>query len=233
MWGTWNSLSYFGLTYVEFLAVEREDLARESENPLIRQLVADQKRGEGLGQIALRTRQMDEWAKRLRQTGLTVTGPVAGSRTREDGSTIRWRMLFLDDHGSALQPPFLIEWEESDEERVKDLTRRGVIAPHANGARSIQSVCYAVTDLEEAVRRWQHWFGWESSEVFTEEQLGAKCRQLVVPGGSIVLCQPLGSGLASRALQSRGERPFAMNVCSENVEAQDFVFGGMYALLPR
>lgn len=49
MWGTWNSLSYFGLTYVEFLAVERQALAKESENPLIRQLVADQKRGEGLG----------------------------------------------------------------------------------------------------------------------------------------------------------------------------------------
>lgn len=232
MWGTWNSLSYFGLTYVEFLAVEREALAKESENPLIRQLVADQKRGEGLGQIALRTRQMDEWANRLRQTGMTVTGPVAGSRMREDGSTIRWRMLFLDDPDSALQPPFLIEWEESDEERVKDLTSRGVIAPHANGAKSIQSVCYAVSDLEEAAGRWQLWFGWESSEVFTDEQLEAKCRQLEIPGSSITLCQPVGSGQARNALQARGERPFAVKVCTESKEAQDVVLGGMYTLLP-
>lgn len=125
---------------------------------------------------------------------------------REDGSTIRWRMLFLDDPDSALQPPFLIEWEESDEERVKDLTSRGVIAPHANGAKSIQSVCYAVSDLEEAVGRWQLWFGWESSEVLQmnnwEQNAGswrypeARLRYVSrsVQGRRATLCKLEGSG---------------------------------------
>ncbi len=30
-WGTWNSLSYFDLSYIEFLAVQHEEKAKEAE----------------------------------------------------------------------------------------------------------------------------------------------------------------------------------------------------------
>ncbi|MDF2681422.1 MAG: hypothetical protein K0R47_2612 [Brevibacillus sp.] len=227
-WGTWNSLSYFGLSYVEFLAVELTELAKESDNPLIRQLVEEQGRGEGFGQIALRTRQMDQWATELREKGLQVTGPVAGSRTRDDGTVIRWRMLFSEDPQGSQVPPFLIEWQESDEERVKDLKNRGMIADHPNGAESIQSVGYAVAKLDEAAKQWERWFGWESSDPFVDEQLGARCRTFKVPGGDIVLCQPIGEGMAQEALKTRGERPFFVRVSGRNEEDVDTIFGGTY-----
>ncbi|MED4780513.1 VOC family protein [Brevibacillus choshinensis] len=228
MWGTWNSLSYFGLSYVEFLAVEQTELAKQSENPLIRQLVEEQSSGEGLGQIALRTQEMDQWATELREKGLHVTGPVAGSRTREDGTVIRWRMLFLEDPSGGRMPPFLIEWQESDDERVKDLTYRGMIADHPNGADGIQAVGYAVAELEEAAKQWERWFGWESSDLFIDEQMGARCRSFKVPGGDIVLCQPIGEGMAREALETRGERPFFVRVCGTNREGSDTIFGGAY-----
>ncbi len=82
-WGTWNSLSYLGLSYVEFLAVEEATVAKQSDNPLIRQLVWEANRGEGLGQIALRTRQMDAWVERFQSLGLKVTGPQKRAAARE------------------------------------------------------------------------------------------------------------------------------------------------------
>lgn len=230
MWGTWNSLSYFGLSYVEFLAVELADIARQSDNPLIRQLGEEHSRGEGFGQIALRTHEMDDWAQKLRQKGLQVTGPVAGSRTRDDGTVIRWRMLFLKDPLGSQLPPFLIEWQESDAERIDDLTKRGMIAPHPNGARAIQSVCYAVADLDEAANQWKRWFDWDSSETFADALIGARCRTFELPGGDIVLCQPIGAGMAQDTLQARGERPFCVRVGGAEVKAQaaETVFGGVY-----
>lgn len=231
-WGTWNSLSYFGLSYVEFLAVEAAELAEQSENPLIRQLIADAPYGEGLGQVALRTREMDQWAARFREQGLAVTGPLEGSRTREDGSVIRWRMLFADDPESRCRPPFLIEWGEEDEVRQTDLTERGIIASHPNGSSALDSTGYAVADLETAARSWQRWFGWESGAAFRDEQLGAVCRVLDVPGGSIVLCQPDGEGMAQAALASRGERPFFARFSGGGDKRVDVIFGAVYMMEP-
>lgn len=230
MWGTWNSLSYFGLSYVEFLAVEQEELALRSDNPLIRQLVEEHSRGEGMGQIALRTQHMDQWAEKLSQAGMKVTGPVSGSRTREDGTIIRWRMLFLEDPRGGQLPPFLIEWQQSDDERKSDLQKRGVIAAHPNFAEAIQAVGYAVDDLESAAEQWESWFGWKSGEVYTDDQLGARCKKFEVPGGDVVLCQPMGEGMAQEALRNRGERPFYVHVSGGQTEAVDRVFGAAYLL---
>ncbi len=230
-WGTWNSLSYFGLSYVEFLAVEHQELARQSENPLVRQCIEDEAKGEGFGQIALRTNEMDAWAERLRSQGLQVTGPVAGSRTRDDGTTLRWRMLFLEDADSALLPPFLIEWSETDEERIEDLTDRGIIDAHPNGAAHLMSVGYAVTDLEEATARWQSWFGWKKSEVFHDKELGAICQAFELPGGNVVLCQPTEEGLAQTAWKNRGQRPFFARLAGASKNNEYKIGGGSYFLV--
>ncbi|MFD2371137.1 VOC family protein [Brevibacillus sp. GCM10020057] len=227
-WGTWNSLSYFGLSYVEFLSVELPEIAANSDNPLIRQLVGEQNRGEGLGQIALRTREMDQWAEHFAGKGLQVTGPVAGSRKRDDGTVIRWRMLFLRDPDSGLVPPFLIEWEADDAERKHDLTQRGVIAAHPNGAAAVDSIVYATTDLDEAASRWQHWFDWQSGDVYLDDLLGARCRKFSLSGGDVVLCEPVRAGIAQEALDSRGERPFAVRIAGAAKEGLDQVYGGYY-----
>ncbi|MGW9129178.1 VOC family protein [Paenibacillus chitinolyticus] len=226
-WGTWNSLSYFGLSYVEFLAIEVEELAWQSNNPLIGQLVGDCNLGAGLGQIALRTQQMDEWARKLIEKELVVYGPVAGSRKREDGSLLRWRMLFFEDPKSQLRPPFLIEWQQSNEERVEDLRKRGIISPHPNQATDLRSVGYAVLDLEDAVNTWKRWLDCLVSGIWMDERLGARCQALELSGQRIVLCQPVAEGLASQALAARGQNPFFASFTSES-EGSDELFGAVY-----
>jgi hypothetical protein len=227
-WGTCNSLSYFDLSYVEFLAVEQSEVARRSDNPLIRQLLADLPKGEGLGQFALRTRQMERWAKKFRERGLRVTGPFPGSRMRTDGTLIRWQMLFLDSDEVNHPLPFLIQWEQSDEERRVDLSRRSIIAPHGNGVNGIQWIAFAVADLEQTAARWQTWFEWEAQAAFTDRQLNADCILLRCPGGPILLCSPRGEGPAAEALRIRGERPFFVRFSGGTGERTEQLLGSTY-----
>jgi hypothetical protein len=49
-------------------------------------------------------------AKRLRESGIAIDGPRAGSRTRPDGRVLQWKTVTLhDDHDGAL--PFFIDWD--------------------------------------------------------------------------------------------------------------------------
>ncbi|MGQ7280189.1 VOC family protein [Brevibacillus thermoruber] len=228
-WGTCNSLSYFGLAYVEFLAVEYPEVAERSDNPLVRQLVQDAAVGEGMGQIALRTRDIERWAEHFHERGMKVTGPLPGSRKREDGTVIRWQMLFAETPEERGRVPFLIQWEQSDDERRDDLTRRGVIAPHPNGTHALKCVCLAAEDADEAAERWRRWFGLEAADAFVDEGLNARCRTLAFSGGAVVLCQPLGEGLARDALLARGERPFFVRFAGGSGEIRHELYGGWYA----
>jgi Glyoxalase-like domain len=227
-WGTWNSVSYFDLSYIEFLAVENREVASQSDNPLIQQLVEEHAAGEGMGQIAIRTTELEQWAKRLQESGLQVTGPLPGSRVREDGTRVAWRMLFAQDQSSERIPPFFIEWEQSDEERHQDLRERGIIAEHANGAKRLVEVGYAVRELGEAAGDWKRWFGWEAGPAFADEQLGATCRTIPLPGGNVVLCQPNGAGLTQQALEARGERPFYARFAGAKQSCALELYGGSY-----
>ncbi|MGB9465356.1 MAG: VOC family protein [Candidatus Acidiferrum sp.] len=52
---------------------------------------------------------LNQFAIRLRDTGLAFDGPHAGSRKRPDGRLLQWKTLNLkDDRGGLL--PFFIEW---------------------------------------------------------------------------------------------------------------------------
>ena len=56
-WGTYNTLSYFGLSYIEFLGIEVPSIAEQHmENRLITQIVQqlDKERREGPAKIAIR-----------------------------------------------------------------------------------------------------------------------------------------------------------------------------------
>jgi len=228
-WGTANSLCYFDLSYLEFLAVEEEKIASRSDNPLIQQLAGDLARfGEGVGQVALRTTDIHGWAKRLRRHGLNVTGPVPGSRQREDGSVIRWSMLFAASDQVHLPLPFLIEWEQPDEERRTDLTQRGIIAAHPNNVTRVDWIAYAAADAMHASERWQEWFGLSAENAYVDDRLQAMCRLIRCPGGNILLCSPLEEGITADALAARGERPFAVQFGGSAGHRRELVMGSWY-----
>ncbi|QQE75983.1 VOC family protein [Brevibacillus composti] len=228
-WGTYNSLSYFGLSYIEFFAARSTEIAAKSENPLVQQLLADRPCGEGMGQIALRTSEIERWSERFREQGCQVTGPLAGSRRREDGSLIQWKMLFAKDPRRKYRMPFLIEWADTDESRLADLTRRGVVAPHPNGASEIAYVAIAAHDQADAAEAWQEWLGLKAGPDYYDEELQATCRRLSCPGGDLVFCRPEGDGPAGEALAARGERPFLIRFAGADAGRRVWLFGSRYA----
>lgn len=109
-WGTYNYLAYFSNDcYLEWLGIFDQNIAAQSDNPLIMQLArALHKDAEGPLQFALRTDEMDDYLDHFDETAIPYTGPIAGNRNRPDGSLLEWRMLFPENKKARY--PFLIEW---------------------------------------------------------------------------------------------------------------------------
>lgn len=111
-WGTYNTLTYFGLSYIEFLGIENLSIAeKHGENRLVTQIVEQlaKERREGPAKVALRTNQIEELAKKFKAEGLTVYGPLTGERVRADGQVIRWSLLFPEYAENKVSLPFFIE----------------------------------------------------------------------------------------------------------------------------
>jgi hypothetical protein len=99
-WGTANRIVPLGDTYLELVAAV--DTAETAGSPFGR-WVAAAPSGRPLG-WAVRTRGLDVIAGRL---GLAVT---SGSRRREDGHVLRWRLAGMEQAVAEAALPFFIEW---------------------------------------------------------------------------------------------------------------------------
>jgi hypothetical protein len=99
-WGTANRIVPLGDTYLELVAAV--DAAEAAGSPFGR-WVASAPPGRPLG-WAVRTQELDGIAGRL---GLTVT---TGSRRREDGQVLRWRLAGMEEAVADPALPFFIEW---------------------------------------------------------------------------------------------------------------------------
>ncbi|WP_062109988.1 VOC family protein [Bacillus niameyensis] len=212
-WGSYNSLSYFGLSYIEFLGIDNWEIAtRENENRLIAQTANMLKKGEeGPLRVALRTDDIEKSAYYLREKGIQVYGPYPGERTKKDGKIIKWSLLFPENsYDSKLVYPFIIQWDQSDEERLEELQANQFTGQHAigNGSPTFSHVGFAVHDLGDTVKQWSQLFGLHCSEVFFNETLQARCQVLIVTGTRLLFCEPTGQGIVQEVLQTRGEVPF-------------------------
>jgi len=90
VWGTYNHLAYFANDcYIEWLGMKDADVARHSDNPLIRHLVhiMDNDR-HGSFQFALRTNRMDEFVSHFQNEKIPFVGPVEGKRRKPDGKLL-------------------------------------------------------------------------------------------------------------------------------------------------
>jgi hypothetical protein len=227
-WGTYNSLCYFGLTYLEFLAIENWEVAKQSDNPLIKQIVREAERGEGLCQIAFRANDIERTASQLKEKGIKTIGPFPGRRTREDGSVIEWRMLFAENQAVRHPLPFFIEWKQHDIERMKDLTTRAIISKHKNGIQKIDYIAYAVHSVDETIDNWKNWFELEAGERYTDERLQANCQLMLLEEANILFCEPYGPGAVADILELRGEYPFLLKFKGEDQNKEHSLFGSLY-----
>lgn len=134
-WGTWNALSYFGLTYIEFLAIADDaELLSAAEKFLLSRdasrLLPD---NEALYRVALRSSDIERTHAWLHEQGLRVSSIVDGQRNDPQGNAIRWRIFTIDGDFDGLVYPFVLQWGEDDDARLSRLRAQGLAAPHPLG----------------------------------------------------------------------------------------------------
>ena len=220
--GTYNTLSYFDLSYVELIGIFDEKLVKEagSIKYSLRDTFVENDLQAGPQRIALRSTNLQELADRFRAQGLEVHGPSDFRRTRPDGTAVTWKLLFAGKEAESLRLPFFIEWDEKDAERREDLKERGVIAPHKLGDIQIDGAAFAVRNIEVTAALWSELLQLEKGESYEDELWNAKVQRLTLQGGDIVLYEPLGDGVVADVLAKGGERLFALQYkgASQKVE---------------
>lgn len=109
--GTHNRLAFLGDSYLELIGVFDRDLVRSSPGFAVAGAALErlESRGEGLATYALASDDLAGDVARLTAAGSPIGPPVAGSRIRPDGETVRWLTAFPE--LGQDRPPFLIEHE--------------------------------------------------------------------------------------------------------------------------
>lgn len=134
-WGTRNALSYFGLTYIEFLAISDPDELRAATDRFL--LSRDAERllpeNEALFRVALRSDDIEATHDQLRRKGLAVSPIVDGQRNDPQGNIIRWRIFTIDGDTDGLVYPFVLQWGEDDTTRLARLRAQELDVPHPLG----------------------------------------------------------------------------------------------------
>lgn len=234
-WGTYNSLAYFGLSYIEFLGIERLSLAeQEKENRLVTQIVEQlaKKHREGPAKIAIRTNDLSELAEKFKAEGFTVYGPLPGERVLADGEVIKWSLLFPESNNSELSLPFFIQWEKTDEERLAELKEQGLIGAHTAGNPKLASVGFVVHDLEKTLDEWGRLVKLPITKEYMDQSFNARCKNVELLGTELAFCTPLGEGIAQNVLQEKGETPFLVTLKDTHQQQQFEMLNGIWRFNP-
>ncbi|WP_394120754.1 VOC family protein [Planococcus donghaensis] len=155
-WGTFNALLYLKDCYIEWLAVEKAEIASQANHPLTRLLLHDR---VGFGTICVRTDAIKKLDEELRDRGVKTSGVLDAERRTEAGQLIKWKMLFIEEEISARLPsPFFIEWQETDEQRYRNLRATGAIQPSSEKL-AIDRCVFGVRNPEETAAAWRKILG--------------------------------------------------------------------------
>lgn len=163
-WGTYNALMYVNNAYVEWLALEDEQVAKSSHNPLIQLYLQDRKHGEGWGTICLSVEGIEAFNEQLLQQGYETSDVLRANRKTTSGEVKKWKMLFIEQQPSdALPYPFFIEWEVAEAERLESLRADGTILKE-NEALEVTNCLFTVHDAEKEADEWRQLLGIEKTE---------------------------------------------------------------------
>ena len=158
-WGTHNVLSYFDLSYIEFLSIEEPTLAQNADqvHVVVKDALRHLPTEETLSRLALRTDDIEALAACLRQT-VQISPIFAGKRTVAKGNLIEWQMFSILGDYQGLPYPFIIQWSGTEKERRIQLQQSGVIQSHPAGAKELKKAIFAVDEPAAVVKHWQELF---------------------------------------------------------------------------
>ncbi len=207
--GTANRLIVLDNCYLELLAVQPGAEPRG----FIADIVG---RGyEGWVGFALEMDDPDRAARLLAEQGQEVEGPSDGRLATTTGHDRSWRTVRVrSTERSGL--PFLIRHIPQGEERRRLLAGATGLAPHALGARTVESMVIAVHDLQVGTASYSDLFGIApAGNQYEDAMLRARLQPMRLPSGtSVLLASPLAPsrGPLAGALTERGEGLFAVTL---------------------
>ena len=201
-WGTRNALSYFGLTYIEFLAIADDaELLSAAETFLLcrdaSRMLAD---NEALYRVALRSDDIERTHAELHEQGLRGSPIVNGQRDDLQGNVIRWRIFTIDGDFDGLVYPFILQWGEEDDARLSRLQAQGLAAPHPLGEIELQRAVFTVQHPQAVRDRWQLLFGFAPQG---EQGLAVGGREFLFRQGAANQLTELVFRVADPALKGR------------------------------
>lgn len=231
MWGTHNTLCYFGLSYIEFIGIFDEALFTQAakKQHTLHESYEKRHRRSGLTRIALRTTTIEQDAVKFKDAGFDVIGPETFSRVTPEGQEIKWQLLHIGEPNSKIEFPFLIQWEHSDEQRLEDLKQRGVIASHPAGELKLQAVSYLVDDFTPILKL-SEICGIETTIVQNEE-LNAEVATVHIEGGNLEFYRPLGEGEVWNAMMDSGKGLYNAVLVGSTIEKVVYFEEGEYIFL--
>ncbi|WP_438313380.1 VOC family protein [Sporosarcina sp. FA9] len=159
-WGSYNALMYLKNTYIEWIAVENQEIAEKTKHPLIEQLLLDE---EGWGTICLAVDDLEALHKSITSNGIRSSGILKSERKTVDGKIRKWSMLNIEQQISDTLPlPLLIEWDDKDDKRYKILRADGSIIPSSEQFE-VKECVFSVEYPVETADKWANLFSLERS----------------------------------------------------------------------
>lgn len=163
--GTANRIVVIGDTYLELITVCKPDEAQES----IRRRLDE---GEGYLNCVFSSSDLEADSRAIRERGVTLIGPVAGSLRSADGRERAWKRVDVERPDLTQRYPFIIQHDSAGEERRRRLAGWSTPPVHPLGASKVHSVTLAVENLAEASRRFARIYGLQASESFSAASQG-------------------------------------------------------------
>lgn len=227
MWGTYNCLSYFGLSYIELIGVFDDALLKKSAEVTFSLHDTYKRMGykEGLTRVALRSDDLERDAERFRVQGFEVDGPVGFSRTRPDGSVVSWKLLYVGNAEQSLDLPFFIQWDEPADKRLADLQAQGAV-----NAGSLQQVDFAVYDAKKTASDWANILGGAVDEAFEDVERNCIAVPIKLQNIEFVFYCPHGDGYVKNLLAEQGEGPFRVTMNGAGIVGNYKVSEALYEL---
>lgn len=153
-WGTENALMYMRNAYIEWLSVEDEEIAKNSNHQLVELLLGDLLKGEAWGTVCFSVQGIDRFNDKVIEAGYRTSGVLDAERKTAKGAIRKWKMLFIEQEPSDLLPlPFFIEWEKGDVARFEELRMDGTILPD-NEKLEVTECLFSVNDPVKSTAEW-------------------------------------------------------------------------------
>lgn len=214
--GTANRIIVIGDTYLELLAIDRPDEAQESLRRRLEQ-------GPGYLNFVLASDDIEADSQAIRQRGVALNGPVAGSLRSADGRERRWMRTDIERPEMVQRYPFIIQHDRVGEERRRRLAGWSTPPEHPLGASKVLSITRAVADLTESSRRFAHVYGLQPSEPFAAAaqdwraqlvafKLGRSSQSIELAAPANDSPAPVASNALSEHLEQFGESVFGMTL---------------------